>query len=70
MALTYRTKEGDMLDHLCWKHYGQQAGAVERVLEENRGLAGYGPVLPAGILIMLPSLPEPVREITTIRLWD
>nr|VFJ68701.1 MAG: P2-like prophage tail protein X [Candidatus Kentron sp. DK] len=70
MALQYRTKNGDVLDYLCWKHYGQQAGAVERVLEANRGLAGYGPVLPAGILITLPSLPEPVQEVRSIRLWD
>nr|VFK59878.1 MAG: P2-like prophage tail protein X [Candidatus Kentron sp. TC] len=70
MALTYRTKDGDVLDYLCWRHYGQQSGAVEQVLEANRGLAGKGVILPAGILITLPNLPTPVQEIRTIRLWD
>lgn len=68
--MRYRTKDGDMLDAICWKYYGQQAGAVEIVLEANPGLADVGAVLSAGILIELPELPKPNQIINTVRLWD
>jgi len=42
MSQRYRTKEGDVLDRVCWKHYGAQAGAVEAVLEANTNLAEHG----------------------------
>lgn len=58
-----------MVDWICWKHYGRQAGAVEAVLDANPGLAKLGPVLPAGMIIELPVLPDPSRN-GTVRLWD
>lgn len=69
MAQTYRTADGDMLDDLCWRYYGQQAGAVERVMAANPGLAERGPVYPAGTLITLPDLPPPQTR-RPVRLWD
>ena len=68
--MRYRTKEGDMLDWICWRHYGQQAGAVEAVLKANPGLSEAGPLLPAGLVIELPDLPQPNQSIDTVRLWD
>ena len=70
MTVRYRAKDGDTIDRICWLHYGQQAGAVETVLDANPGLADVGPTLPAGLVIELPDLPEPNREIETVRLWD
>ena len=70
VGVRYRTRDGDSLDVICWKHYGRQAGAVEAVLEANPGLAGVGPTLPAGWVIGLPELTQPVQEIETLRLWD
>lgn len=66
---TYRTSDGDTLDAICWKYYGQQSGAVEFVLEKNRHLAGLGTAFEAGVEIELPVLPakKPVEE---INLWD
>lgn len=64
------TKDGDMIDAICWRHYakGQQPLAVERVYLANPGLAERGPVLPAGITVTLPDLPRP--EATPIlRIW-
>lgn len=58
----YLTREGDMLDRICWKFYGRQSTAVEAVLEANPHLADHGPALPAGIVIELPELPEPTEE--------
>jgi phage tail protein X len=69
MSDVYRTSDGDMVDFICWRHYGVQSGAVEAVLEANEGLAAFGPRLPAGVLITLPVL-RPVVELKTVRLWD
>lgn len=66
---TYATKDGDMLDWICNRNYGRTASAVEAVLEANPGLAALGPVYDAGLLILLPELPEaPTQQLT--RLWD
>ncbi len=66
---TYRTRDGDTLDWICWKHYGRQSGAVEAVLEANRHLADKGPILTSGLEIELPDLgqPTPVNE---VELWS
>ncbi|WP_019221584.1 tail protein X [Bartonella senegalensis] len=70
MSDLYVTKEGDMVDAICWKYYAkrQQALAVERVYAANFGLADYGPILKAGITILLPTLPYP-KATPVIRLW-
>lgn len=68
-TITYRTKDGDMIDHVCWRFYKQQSGAVEAVLEANPGLCERLPLLPANIVIVLPELPKPVTEVQPIRLW-
>ncbi len=68
--MQYRTRDGDMLDWICWRHYGRQAGAVEAVLEVNPGLSDAGPILPAGLVIALPELPQPGQTVDTVRLWD
>jgi phage tail protein X len=65
----YRTRTGDMLDAICHKFYAGQTGSTERVLEANTGLAGYGPVLPSGLIIQLPDLP-PAQTAQTVKLWD
>jgi len=68
-VLYYRSKEGDALDAIVWRHYGRQdGGLVEQVLEANRGLAFYGPVLPAGLTIALPEIEAPATT-ESVRLW-
>lgn len=65
---SYRTKEGDVLDAICWRHYGNES-SLERVLAANRGLADYGPVLPSNLVILLPAMPAPeVNDVIT--LWS
>lgn len=66
---TYVTRDGDMLDWICWRHYGRSTGAVEAVAEANPGLADLGPVYAAGLTITLPDLPA-TAEIETVRLWS
>jgi len=66
---SYRTKEGDMLDAICFKHYGQSAGMVELVFNANPGLAAKGSRFVSGIVIELPDIkPAAVRQ--EVRLWD
>lgn len=67
MSAPYTTQEGDVLDAICKAHYGTEA-QVMAVLDANPGLAGLGPVLPAGVVITLPALPEPETR-PQIRLW-
>lgn len=69
MSAQYRTKQGDMLDAICFKQYDGRPGATELVLEANTGLSAYGPVLPSGLIITLPDLPE-AEPAQTIKLWD
>lgn len=66
--LRYRTAEGDTVDAIAWRHYGRESAALA-ILEANPRLADHGPVLPAGLSIVLPELPEAAPE-ATIRLWD
>ena len=67
---TYQTRDGDVIDDVCRRFYGREAGAVEAVLEANPGLADLGTVLPAGTVVKLPELPRPLETIPTVKLWD
>lgn len=69
MAATYLTREDDVLDDICWRHYGRQSGAVEAVLAANPGLAERAPRYPSGVMIHLPDIAAP-SEPGPVRLWD
>lgn len=68
--MIYRTKDGDVLDEICAKNYGDTPFSVEEVLAANPGLAAHGPVLHSGILIELPVIEDTALGKPTIRLWD
>lgn len=64
----YLTREGDVLDKICWNYYGRTKGTVEATLLRNRTtLSFYRSLLPAGVLLVLPvvSLPD-----SGIKLWN
>jgi len=65
----YRTQDNDMLDDICYQHYGRSAGVVELVLQANPHLADLGSVLTAGVLITLPVV-QPQAAAAPIRLWN
>lgn len=70
MALQYSTKDGDTVDLIVYQHYGTTgARIVEQVLDANKGLADYGPILPAGVLVLLPNLDTTASE-QAVKLWD
>lgn len=68
MATTIRSCDGDVLDTICYRHYGYVMGTVEAVLAANRGLAEIAQPYSAGEIIVLPDLPPPRADI--IRLWS
>jgi phage tail protein X len=62
-------RQGDTLDIVCWRHFGQTAAVTEMALELNPGLARLGEVLPEGTPVTLPAVAPP-REIQTVQLWS
>lgn len=66
---SYITKDGDMVDAICWAYYGASAGYTEAVLEANYRLEDYPPQLPAGLTITLPNINLEPSD-SEIRLWD
>ena len=69
--LQYRTRDGDVVDAICYQLFGRRDGYAELVLEKNPGLADHGPILPDGLIIELPDPPPTATPIkSTIRLWD
>ncbi|QOE32757.1 baseplate protein [Achromobacter phage Mano] len=69
MALEYRTSDGDTADFIAWKYYGTTDNkVVEQLLDANKGLADRGPVLPAGVLVVLPDI-DTTEKAKGLRLW-
>lgn len=66
--MNYRSKEGDVVDALAKRIYGNESMVVA-IYEANPGLADLGAVLPAGLLINLPDPPVVTQATTVVRLW-
>jgi len=67
--ITYVTKDGDVLDAICWKYYGSTTGVVEKVLQANHHLAELGAIFSAGVKIALPDLAQE-EETESVKLWS
>jgi len=65
--MTYLTREGEMLDEICYAHY-QREEYLAAVYDANPGLAGYGNILPINVTVILPDLPPPPQQ-QSVRLW-
>lgn len=70
MPRTVRSLQGDTLDRICHRVYGQTADVTERVLQANPGLADLGPVLPSATLVTLPDIATQSPSTATVQLWD
>ncbi len=68
--MIYQTKDGDMIDAICYRYYGASSGYMERVLAANPGLAVQGPVYPAGVLIELPDVQASAVQTARKTLWS
>lgn len=69
MSRKITTRDGDVVDMIALEAYGRTAGATEAILDANVGLAELGPILPAGVVIILPDVAER-SLIETVQLWD
>jgi phage tail protein X len=69
MSQLYVTRQFDELDAICWRYYGRTQQTVEAVLVRNPELADLCPILPEGVVIDLPDLPQP-ETTETLRIWD
>jgi phage tail protein X len=69
MSQLYVTRQFDELDLICWRYYGRTQQTVEAVMVANPNLADLMPILPQGLTIELPDLPDP-ETTTTLRIWD
>lgn len=67
--IVYRTKDGDVLDAICMEFYANDVVPLPIVYNANPGLADIGPVLPAGIDIILPDLPKTAHKIPVVLPW-
>lgn len=69
MANVYHTAQGDTIDSICYKYYGNQSGTVEVVMDHNKHLADLGIVLPIGTRIELPAITTKPRQDKRVALW-
>lgn len=65
----YVSTEGDVLDAIIFKIYGQGPDALGPVMDANPHIRAMPVHLPAATRITLPALPEPSPK-RRIRLWD
>lgn len=68
MATILRTCDGDLLDTICYSHYGRMAGTVEAVYAANPGLAALVQPFAEGVIVRLPDLPVPRNDV--LQLWS
>lgn len=69
MIRTYMTKDGDTLDAIAWRAYGNEA-AVHALIKANPMSSRLPEKLTAGIVLNLPDItPAPACDVKTVRLW-
>nr|WP_298095964.1 tail protein X [uncultured Shinella sp.] len=70
MARIHITSDGEMADEIAWRAYGDRPEGLIALLEANPILARSPPMLPAGLRLVLPDLPEePPAAAATIRIF-
>lgn len=69
MATVVYAKQGDTVDLICHRHYGQTGEITEAVYIANPGLCELGPTLPIGTPVTLPDAAPPLDR-DVVQLWD
>lgn len=70
MATVYTTKQKEIVDLICYRHYGRTREVTELVLAANPGLAAHGPILPFATKVVLPAITEQTRRRPLVSLYD
>ncbi len=72
----WQLRDGDAIDHICWKHYGDLPGALEAVLRANWERLhlfddlGEVKLLQSVAFMNLPDLKRPTNISNSIRLFE
>jgi len=67
----YIARAGDTLSNIAASYYGRVSGrVVERLLEKNPALGNVGAVLPGGLPLTLPPLPNLANVMQSVKLWS
>ena len=69
MSDIYTTRQFDMIDEICHRWYGGTVGTVEAVMAANPALSELLPILPEGVNIFMPDLPDPSEAVSLLRIW-
>ena len=70
MADIYRASDGDTIDLIAWRRYGRQDQVIiNLILSANPEIADFGPVIPGGLVVVLPD-PPVASTSQGVRLWD
>lgn len=70
MTTIYRTRQGEMVDAICRRVYGDESGYAEAVLDANPGLAASAETLPAGQMLVLPDVIVQTEASKIVQLWN
>ncbi|MDT1800397.1 tail protein X [Salmonella enterica subsp. enterica serovar Oslo] len=62
-------QQGDTVDAICWRYFGETRGITEEVYRINPDLAETGPVHSQGQAVILTDV-APAKEKTRNQLWD
>lgn len=67
---THTSVQGEMIDEICWRFYGDESGYVEGVLEspDNYRLCDRAEILDIGVQVVLPDIV--IAPVPIARLWD
>ncbi|MBX7275378.1 tail protein X [Pseudomonas sp. ERGC3:05] len=66
-----RSIAGDSVNLLLFRELGRCDDAAEETLWRlNPGMAEYGPVLPAGVWVIVPELPARPAAVRPVLAWD
>ncbi|MBJ8475335.1 tail protein X [Acinetobacter bereziniae] len=70
MSKTVIAVQGDTIDLICWRYYGQTSGVVEQVLIANPLLATQEAILEMGTRVILPNIEVQQQTKQSVNLWD
>ncbi|MCV2441882.1 tail protein X [Acinetobacter bereziniae] len=70
MSKTVIAVQGDTIDLICWRYYGQTSGVVEQVLIANPLLATQEAILEMGTKVILPNIEVQQQTKQSVNLWD
>ena len=65
-----RSIAGDTVGTLLYRYLGRDDDEAERAFfAVNTGVAKHGPVLPSGVVVTIPDLPDPpIKKVVSV--WD